>query len=146
MVDLGTLNWQRTTSFQYPIFFADIARKARQQRIIYSPRYKYIGNFGGVAGFLNDANGGNYTIGNCSGNQQIYIRDDDYTDKTEFKTAMDGIQLVYDLATPITYHLTPQEVRTLLGTNNVWSDAGSVAVTYKADVQLYIDKRISALS
>lgn len=55
----------------------------------------------------------------------------------------DPIEIVYELATPITYHLTPQEVRTLLGTNNVWSDAGSVAVTYKADVQLYIDKKLA---
>ena len=52
-------------------------------------------------------------------------------------------QLVYPLATPQTYQLTPQEVRTLLGTNNVWSD-GDVSVTYKADVALYVDKKLNA--
>lgn len=77
---------------------------------------------------------------------QIQIKDSRYTDAAEFKAAMSGVMLCYTLAAPITYHLTPQEVRTLLGTNNVWSDAGETAVTYKADVQLYIDKRISALS
>jgi len=39
-------------------------------------------------------------------------------------------QLCYELATPITYQLTPKEITTLLGTNNVWSDAGDITVTY----------------
>lgn len=40
------------------------------------------------------------------------------------------VQLCYLIATPLTYHLTPQEVRTLLGDNNVWSDAGDTNITY----------------
>jgi hypothetical protein len=43
---------------------------------------------------------------------------------------------VYELATPTTFATTPTEVRTLLGTNNVWSDAGDVAVTYRKDPTL----------
>ena len=39
---------------------------------------------------------------------------------------------VCELATPITYQLTPQEVTTLLGQNNIWADAGDVEVTYYA--------------
>jgi hypothetical protein len=49
-----------------------------------------------------------------------------------------GVQLVYELATPITYQLTPQEITTLLGVNNVWSDCGPVDVEYPADTKLYI--------
>lgn len=41
-----------------------------------------------------------------------------------------GAQVVYKLATPITIHLDPVTVSTLLGTNNVWSDTGDVTVTY----------------
>lgn len=41
-----------------------------------------------------------------------------------------GVQFVYKLATPITYTLTASQIRTLLGTNNVWSDAGQIALTY----------------
>lgn len=37
----------------------------------------------------------------------------------------------YELATPITYQLTQQEVEALLGTNNIWADAGDVTVTYQ---------------
>ena len=46
--------------------------------------------------------------------------------------ATNSTQIWYKLATPITYQLTPTEVRTLLGDNNIWADTGSVEVTYKA--------------
>lgn len=52
---------------------------------------------------------------------------------------------VYELATPTTYHLTPQEITTLLGQNNIWSDTGDTSVTYKADTKLYIDKKFTEL-
>ena len=51
-----------------------------------------------------------------------------------------GAQVVYELATPVTYHLTPQEIITLLGQNNIWADTGDTSVTYRADTKLYIDK------
>ena len=45
-------------------------------------------------------------------------------------------QVVYELATPITYTLTPQEISTLLGTNNFWADVGDTTVTYECDINL----------
>lgn len=45
-----------------------------------------------------------------------------------------GAEVVYKLSTPQTYQLTPQEVRTLLGTNNVWSDAGTVEIVYSKPI------------
>lgn len=44
--------------------------------------------------------------------------------------ASNPLQVVYELANPTTIQLTPQEVQTLLGVNNVWADAGAVEVTY----------------
>ena len=44
-------------------------------------------------------------------------------------TAGTPVQVVYELATPLTYQLTPQEVEALVGTNNVWSSSGDVSVT-----------------
>ena len=35
-------------------------------------------------------------------------------------------QLVYELATPQTYQLTPTAVKSLLGSNNVWADTGNI--------------------
>lgn len=54
-------------------------------------------------------------------------------------------EFVYELAEPITYHLTPTEVRTLLGQNNVWADTGDSTVEYYADTKRYIDKRIAEI-
>jgi hypothetical protein len=46
------------------------------------------------------------------------------------------VQICYPLATPTTVQLTPTEVKTLLGSNNVWADSGDISVGYKADVYL----------
>lgn len=50
-------------------------------------------------------------------------------------------QLCYELAQPQTYTLTPTEIALFDGTNNVWSD-GDVEVTYKADVQKWVEKKL----
>lgn len=46
--------------------------------------------------------------------------------------------------------LTPQEVKTILGENNIYADTGDVSVEYRADIKKYIDKvvatAVSALS
>ena len=57
-------------------------------------------------------------------------------------TPTTGAQVVYKLATPITYQLTAQEVKTLFGQNCIWSDSGGVSVDYIADTKKYIDNKI----
>ena len=78
------------------------------------------------------------------GTKRIVIRDSNYTDATVLKTALDGVHLVYTLATPLTYQISATEINSLLGINNVWSDSGDVDVEYRADTKLYIDKRLGA--
>lgn len=56
----------------------------------------------------------------------VFVKDSTYTDATTFKTAMDGVQLVYELATPQTIQLTPTQVRTILGNNNISVNCGEV--------------------
>ena len=42
--------------------------------------------------------------------------------------------VVYELATPLTYQLSPQEIKSLLGANNIWHDAnGDTTVTYRTE-------------
>ena len=49
-------------------------------------------------------------------------------------TPTTGAQVVYTLATPLTYRLTAQEVQMLLGENYIWSSSGdSMIVTYLVD-------------
>ena len=72
---------------------------------------------------------------------------DQPTDVADLKAllAENPIHFVVPLATPQTYQLTPTEVRTLLGVNNLWSDSGDVSVEYIADTKMYIDKKIAEL-
>lgn len=42
------------------------------------------------------------------------------------------LQVCYELATPLTYQLTAQEVAALVGENNVWTSSGPVSVTVEA--------------
>lgn len=51
----------------------------------------------------------------------LRIRDDSKIELTdaEFKTAMSGVQAVYEIYEPVTYQLTPQQVLALKGINNL---------------------------
>ena len=50
------------------------------------------------------------------------------------------LQIVYKLAEPIEYQLSAQEIRTLLGINNFWSDGDNIELEYSADTKSYVDK------
>ena len=64
---------------------------------------------------------------------RIYFKDTRYTSASDFFDAVKNTQISYELATPITYQLTPQTVAMLAGTNNVWSNAnGNLSLTYIA--------------
>ena len=43
-----------------------------------------------------------------------------------------SIEIVYELADPITYQLTPTQINNLLGLNNLYSDTGDLSVKYKS--------------
>ena len=59
-------------------------------------------------------------------------------------TPTTGAQVVYTLATPVIYQLTPTEVDSLRGDNVLWHDAnGNTTTNYRADVTLYITKKIA---
>ena len=69
------------------------------------------------------------------------------TSAEEFATwiANNPVAVVYKLATPQTYQLTPVQVACLLGRNNVFANCGNIEeVQYKADVQRYIEKMLNA--
>ena len=81
-----------------------------------------------------------------AGTKRIVIRDSNYTNAESLKTALNGVHLVYTLATPLIYQLSATEIKSLLGINNVWSDAGDMDVEYRADTKLYIDKRLAEVT
>ena len=74
----------------------------------------------------------------------IYAKDSTYTSAASFKTAMSGVKLVYELATPQTYKLTPTQIALLEGVNNVWADTGDTTVAYLRADSLCINRAIEA--
>lgn len=78
-------------------------------------------------------------------NGYVYIYDSRYTDATALKTALNGVYLVYELATPTEIQLTPTEVKTLLGSNNIWSESGTVEVEYRADSTLAYNELVAMI-
>ena len=54
-----------------------------------------------------------------------------------------NLQIVYELATPQTIQLTPQEIKLLVGDNTIWSD-GQVTMVYSADVARWVEKRLNS--
>jgi hypothetical protein len=73
----------------------------------------------------------------------LSIGDSSVSDIDMFNAIISGQQIAYKIATPFEVQLTPQEVRTLLGVNNIWSDAGDVTSEYPADTKMYIDTKIA---
>lgn len=61
--------------------------------------------------------------------------------------AQNPTQFSYKLATPIEIQLTPQQITTLLGDNNIWTDSGNILeLEYTADTKLYIGEQQSGTS
>ena len=54
-----------------------------------------------------------------------------------------NVELCYPLETPLTYQLTPTEVNSLLGQNNIYADTGGTSVEYRADIKAYINRKIA---
>ena len=144
MVDLGTLNWGKNltnTANVYRYVSNGISSNVKKpstsgtQANIVCSTYEartadkvYLKNVG--VGIVR------------SGDISIYDPRFDKPENTaeEFKEAMDGVMLCYELATPITIQLTPQQVNSLLGVNNLWADSGDTEVEYRADTKLYIER------
>ena len=143
-VDLGELMWRYRSDVGEGLFSTTNVNDYK-----YTPdtnaicsALKYDGTVGGIALVTTDKSVCFYYAAG-SPERLIYVYDTDYSDAVSFKNAMDGVKLCYELAQPITVQLTPEQLTTLLGTNNIWSDADSVSVDYVADTKLYIQNAIS---
>jgi len=71
------------------------------------------------------------------------------TTVAEFKEWLDtnDVYVTAEYITPQTYTLpSVTMLSTLLGINNIWTDAGDTAVTYSADTKQFIIKKIAELN
>ena len=50
-----------------------------------------------------------------------------------------NLQVVFDLATPVTYQLSAQEIKTLTGANNIFCDTGNIqGIVYSQDTSIAV--------
>lgn len=135
VADLGGLSWITVHNGDVYWFYSDnipnlkIISSSSVLANIISDRYKTV-----KASNIYNGSSGDNVIGQDGDVPRIRIRDDSFeNDDNAFKTAMNGIYFCHELATPITYQLTPQQITALLGDNVLWSDTNgnNTAVFYK---------------
>lgn len=139
-VDLGTLTWQNDTTTRpadgatihaHFASFTDckvIASSviANMYCSIYAPSTVNKVDYGGGNEVMDAIMGG------ADNNRRIWIYDSRYnnTSAADFKTAMSGIMLIYELATPFTIQLTPHEISLLKDYAYVSTNGTSIALDY----------------
>lgn len=128
-VDMGTLTWERNTSGTYPYFYSPYFNAAARPAgiSVLCSAYKAVANQNGTT-FRAGDNDCCICIDRQSARPTIIVQDSSYSDPAVYKTAVSGVQLGYELAAPVTYQLTPQEVQLLAGENNLWADTGNIEV------------------
>ena len=144
MVDLGTLTWNLSQeTFQTTSLVGTIKEPTTYKEVpnVICSKYKSASYYDLYA----EAEEKTITViwSSSALHGGIWVRDYSYTSASAFQTAVSGVQLVYPLAEPLTYQLTPTEVKSLLGQNHVWADSGDTEVEYRADTKLYIAKKIA---
>ena len=106
-VDLGSLSWTYNTS--YSVFIANLPNNAKSTTCVCT-EYEYSGSSYGNARPDDTINCG---LG-FFGAGKVTVKDTDYTDATAFTTAVRGVYVIYELATPVTPTITEEQFNTLL--------------------------------
>ena len=137
LADMGTLPWTLDARFANKQFYCRVPQFKEFGEIICSiykttTRHSWNTNV-------------NLTIDTVD-DHYIIVVDNSYASVSAFKTAMNGVHLVYELATPTEITLTPTQVKTLLGNNNIFADSGSVEVEYRADTTLAYNELLSLIA
>ena len=100
--DLGTCQFMYNSSYEYfettSVIIGEINDRAANF-IINSPYF----NDGYNSTSSTMSNAPNYACYKRLQNGRLFLKNTNYSDPTAFKTAMNGIEIIYELATPITY-------------------------------------------
>ena len=123
LYDIGSQNWYKSTSGANSFFYRNFTSSPNSNFV--SEIYQFYGVISSTE-FGNNAP--NYNLGVNSTGSQMYIRNDTYTDPSDFKTAMNGVMLAYELATPIEIPLGGINLLTQQGVNNIFCDTGDTEV------------------
>lgn len=125
MVDLGTLTWTYSNSF----FRTDGIASAVKRPPNNQTKVNAISSAYPIMTWT--AISGTDTAIAVDTTGRMIVANPSITSLSDFQTAISDVQLCYELAEPRTIQLTPKQVTTLLGTNNVWADSGEVCLEYE---------------
>ena len=122
-IDMGQMSWTKASN--YNVMYANLGGVNTEYNA-YCEIYLYSGTVTSAGGAYNK---GNNTLSILTNDSRYLIYH----------------YLVYELATPVTYQLTPQEVNSLLATNNFFHDAnGDTQVQYRSTSAVVDSKTITA--
>lgn len=125
-VDLGTLTWGVSSgSLFYTTIMSDILKTADGLGAMICSAYQNKG-YTGTGSITNGCIGSN-------GFTYLYLNDNRATTGTEVKTLLNGVILVYPLATPQTYQLTPAELKLLKEQNTITTNGTTISLKYQPD-------------
>lgn len=124
-VDMGSLDWYYNTS-PVDYFVANLTDKK-------------IGFDNIIASIYSTSDASNiqsqplYSVRVSDSNAYVYVKDNRYTSASEFKTAVTGQKLVYELATPTTINTDAVDIPMLEGINTISGSTGDVNLKYQPD-------------
>ena len=135
LLDLGDLSWSIVTSGTNTYF-----RTSSLQiiKVVDNVTNYLCENYEAVAPMTRGDAGSNLANGQVSisngstSTNQIMIRDDNYSTTEDFKTAVTGVKIAYELVTPTTETITPTNlpIKSLSGYSHIESTTGEMEVEY----------------
>lgn len=135
IVDLSALTWTYNTEYRFFQSSAFDTTENHPQNVIPDilvDIYKPVANGGLVT--LGDLPDMSVTMRNTY--KALTVKDSRFTDGVSYKAAIAGTKCIYPLSEPLTYSLTPTQLSTIKGLNNIYSDAnGAIEMSYYSPVK-----------
>ena len=117
VVDLGTLDWSKSASTEHGFYIPrGVAYKHSSSTYMLCDSYKFMGAVSASPYFKGD---NTFTYWSPQGAYEIYFQDNRYSTADDFKAAVSGVNLVYELENPIRTTLTSRELSALVGRNTL---------------------------
>lgn len=134
-VDLGLLSWSRRSTTSKYIANApgdcyqggNIADTTASD--ISCPGYTTVSAYDGYNGVTDKG----ISISYWNSTNRVQITNSEVANASALKTSLNGVYMIYRLASNKKYHLSSTTIKAIAGgVNNIWSDVGDVSVTYLA--------------
>ena len=144
-VNLGDLTWTKRTDYGEGSYFLsqELSDKLAGSYDMMCSHYKVVQNRNFITATSQIAPANN------TNSKDLVVRDDRYSDADTFKNAVNGVQVVYELATPTTFYTQPTSIKSNDGENNVSASTGQITkleyIANATDVIANLEARVTAL-